>query len=535
MAAKKTRKGNAVPHLRKKGIARTGGSPGEEAVPHLRKKGTTKQLIVDGEPFIMLAGELHNSSASSLEYMVPIWPRLAGLNLNTVLATASWELVEPAEGRFEFDLIDGLIEAARRHGLKLVLLWFGTWKNAVSTYAPAWVKRDLARFERAQCRPGQDSGAISCLSQAACRADSRAFAALMRHIRKVDGRRHTVLMVQVENETGLLGAARDHCPLAEEQFRRPVPAGLGRRLEARADALMPDLRRCWRAAGCRTEGTWPEVFGEAADEVFMAWHVAKFVDCVAAAGKAEYAIPMYANAWLVGHDGQEPGRYPSGGPVARMMDVWQAAAPQIDLLAPDIYRDDFAAVCAEYARSDNPLMIPEAHRDDRSAATVFLALGRHDAMCFAPFGIDSVTAEHPLGRSYKLLGGMIPILARYQGTGQMVGVLQEGGNTPQELDLGGYLLTVEFPQPPGKGSGPGAGIIIMTDPGQYIVAGKDLRIRFRARPGAAANVEFLWLEEGRFEDGKWRPLRRLNGDEFYGGLILGPEPAARIARLYSYA
>ncbi len=86
---------------------------GDGGLPHLRKQGEATQIVVDGQPFVMLAGELHNSSSSSLDYLAPIWPRLTALRLNTVIASISWELVEPEEGRFDFRLVDGIIEAAR--------------------------------------------------------------------------------------------------------------------------------------------------------------------------------------------------------------------------------------------------------------------------------------------------------------------------------------------------------------------------------------------------------------------------------------
>jgi lysophospholipase L1-like esterase len=78
-------------------------------LPHLRKQGVATQLIVDDKPFLVLAGELGKSTSSNLEYMRPIWPKLAALKLNTVLVPVYWELVEPTEGKFDFTLVDGLV------------------------------------------------------------------------------------------------------------------------------------------------------------------------------------------------------------------------------------------------------------------------------------------------------------------------------------------------------------------------------------------------------------------------------------------
>jgi beta-galactosidase GanA len=383
-------------------------------IPQLKRSENFVQLLVEGKPFIILGGETHNSSTSSPRYMEEkVWERVLALHCNTVLTPVSWELVEPREGRFDFRLVDSLIKTARKRKLRLVLLWFGAWKNTRSNYAPSWVKQDLKRFERAQVIPGKNSDTISCLSESACTVESRAFAALMRHLHRFDGARHTVLMIQVENEVGLSGTARDHSPLAESCFRESVPTKLMAYLQSHRNVLDPTLRETWETSGDRSSGTWTEVFGRGADEIFMAWHIARYVDRVAQAGRSAYPLPMYVNAWLRQHAGQSPGAYPSGGPVAPVMDIWRCAAPSL-ILAPDMdEQNDFAAVCAEYTRGGHPLVIPEARRDERAAAHVFYAVGQHHALCFSPFGIEDVGADSLLADSYHILANMMPILTRY--------------------------------------------------------------------------------------------------------------------------
>jgi hypothetical protein len=353
----------------------------------------------------------------------------------------------------------------------------------------------------------------------------------MAHLRESDGTQHTVPMVQVENETGLLGSARDHCPLAEEAFRESVPEGFMRTLGERRDALHPYLRWLWSTSRRRESGSWRAVFGEGADEVFMAWHIGQFVERVARAGQAEYPLPMFVNAWLVKHGAQKPGEYPSGGPVSRMIDVWRSAAPSIACLAPDIYLPDFAAVCADYAREGNPLFIPEARRTEVAAANAFYAIGQHDAIGFAPFGIDSMAADDLLAESYAVLGGLMPVITDHHGTGQMIGVLQDKEGTV-ERKLGAYRLRVHFSQPREEGRAPGGGLIIALDDHEFLVAGLGFSVEFLPGPDTAANVDFLSLEEGTFEEGTWAPGRRLNGDEYR--LVLGDRPSLRRARLYTY-
>jgi hypothetical protein len=499
--------------------------------PHLERRGTSYRFLVDGKPFVMLAGELHNSSASSLAYVEPIWDRMVDLHLNTVIAPLYWELVEPEEGQFDLSLVDGLIEGARAHGLRLVLLWFASWKNAASSYVPGWVKTDVRRFPRMQGVPGQNGNALTCLSEASREADARAFRAVMRRVGEVDAGQHTVLAVQVENEPGVLGSSRDRCTLAEQAFAGPVPEDLLGYLERHRGGLVPSLRRAWEGAGAREDGTWTEVFGSAADEVFMAWHIGRYVDRVAAAGKAAYDIPMVANAWLVQHERQVPGQYPSGGPVHTMLDVWKASAPHIDILAPDIYRPDFCSVCAAYTRADNPLFIPEARRDERAASACLYALAQHDALCYAPFGVDGLDASHPLAESYALLGHMMPLIVERQGTGRMAGVFQEQDTQEWSISLGGYHLRVRTTRALPPGTVPGGAMILELDDGEFAIAGRGLTVQVSTAPAALPDVEFLWLETGTYVQGEWVPGRRLNGDETNHGRTVKLGEALTVCRV----
>lgn len=525
------------------------------ALPQIRQNGAVKQLYVENQPFIMLAGELHNSSASSIEYMKPIWDKLAAMHLNTVIGTVSWELMEPEEGKFDFSLVDDQIRNARQRNMKLVLIWFATWKNAGSSYVPRWVKADRKRFPPMvlKVRSGQTmsarlaafmdregSGPLSPLGEETLKADAKAFRALMRHIKEVDPQ-HTVIMMQVQNEAGSLGDSRDRSPLAEAAWAKPVPADLMNHFAKHKDELLPEMREVWGRNGFKNSGTWAEVFGsdEWADEVFMAYQVGRFIGEVAKAGKAELNIPMFANAWLGPQPGQDlPGQYPSGGPVARVIDVYRAAAPLIDLIAPDIYVEDFKGTCALYARSGNPLFIPEA-RDQ--VGNLFWALGRHAAWGWSPFGVEDLKPEGQVAQAYKILSEMLPQLAGWQAAGKVTAILAiEGEKDSQSVSLGGYKISLGrgsaqiFAQPAAAAK-PGAelpgnvsldsrampndmrrfALVVNTAPDEFLFVGANAEPAFEVDSPGPPRVAVSARDEGRYEKGQWVQGRRLNGDEVF--------------------
>ncbi|MEO8414588.1 MAG: beta-galactosidase, partial [Ginsengibacter sp.] len=362
-------------------------------LPEIRQNGAVKQMFVNGKPFIMLAGELHNSSASSIEYMKPVWDNMAAMHLNTVVSAVSWELLEPEEGKFNFDLVDSQIDEARKRKIRLVIIWFASWKNGGSNYVPMWVKTNPQRFpvqvskpvtsgKGSMFRESDRTMPLSPLGEASMNAEAKAFRVLMHHIKEVD-HQHTVIMMQVDNEMGLLADSRDRSKLADAAWLKPVPAQLMNYFTKNKATLLPEMQEVWGRNGFKFTGTWAEVFGsdEWAEEVFMAWHYSVYINKVIVEGKAELNIPMYVNAWLGPQPGAVlPGEWPSGGPVARVMDVWHAGAPANDLLAPDIYVPDFKEVLAEYSRSGNPLWIPEA-RDE--VGNLFWAIGHHAALGWA--------------------------------------------------------------------------------------------------------------------------------------------------------
>jgi beta-galactosidase GanA len=510
-------------------------------------------LIVKGQPMLILGGELGNSSASSAQYMAPHWARLRQMHLNTVLAPVSWELIEPTEGQFRWDSVDALIKAARANDLKLVVLWFGAWKNSMSTYVPAWVKRNQERFPRAQLPNGQSVEILSAFSAATRAADAHAFAALMDHLKRTDDKENTVLMVQVENEIGMLPVARDYSAEATRLFGEPVPEALMAALTARGTSLEPELRQLWEEHGAKRAGTWTEVFGdgEAAAEVFTAWSYARFVEALVTSGKAAYALPMYANVAL-NRPNKAPGEYPSGGPLPHLLDVWKAGAPSLDFLAPDIYFPNFVDLATRYRRADNPLFIPEANNADKTEvpANAFYAFGKLDALGFGPFAIDSSDAQPPkdLVAAYAVLEQLSPQILASQGLGKMSGfrprVLFDETvmDMPITETIGPYQFTVTFvdtqsPRAQQQTASHG-GLIIQVGPEDYLIAGRGMIVTVRPVDAGPplAGIDSAW--EGTFDaHGTWVPGRLLNGDQTHQGRHIRLAPSTfqiQRVRFYRY-
>lgn len=482
-------------------------------IPHLTKKGNASQLIVDGKPYLILGGELRNSTTSNLNYLRPVWPRLAKANLNTVLAAVSWEQLEPKEGQYDFTLVDGLIDQARANKMHLVLLWFGSWKNTVSTYVPAWVKEDFTRFPRIKNANGSGQERLSTFSDANCKADEKAFQNLMSHLKVKDGSLHTVIMIQVENEVGMYPNRRDLSPEADKIFNEPVPSGLINYMTSNSTTLSPALKKAWTDAGSKTAGNWETIFGKGklTEDFFQSWSFAVYINKVAAAGKKVYPLPMFVNTAL---------NDVSGGPQDKVMDIWKAVAPNIDLLTPDVYYPQFAAYANRYHRDDNALFIPEARLDKLAGGKALYAIGQHDALGFSPFAIDGndTIANHPLAKSYKVLAQLSPYILQNQGSAKIGGILLDTITPKQELRIGNYLLTATIVK---KKSGPSPesayGIVIATGENSFIIAGCNLFMVFKPTNAGPQQAGLKKVSEGSFVNGTWQESRRLNGDDIDDG------------------
>lgn len=496
------------------------------SVPCIIKQGNSFQLFVDNKPYLILGGELGNSSASSSAYMKPVWPKLKAMHLNTLIAPVYWELMEPAEGKFDFVLVDDLIKNARVNKMKLVLLWFGSWKNSMSCYAPSWVKTDQKRFPRIQDRSGIKQEILDPLSKNNLEADKRAYVQLLRHLKTIDAKTHTVIMMQVENEIGMLPDARNYGQLANADFEGAVTEKLLTYLKNNRSSLLPEIDSVWKENGSKTYGTWSQVFGKGltADEIFMAWHFANYVNEITIAGKNIYNLPVYLNAAL-NRKGAKPGEYPSAGPLPHVMDIWKAGAPAVDILAPDFYNPDFKHWCDLYTRLPNPLFIPEIRFEQGIDAKAFFAFGNYNCLSFSPFSIESTNnpQEEPIGKAYKILRQMTPLLTKYQSTADVKGFLIDKSSSAQQVTLGNYVLKITHDYKLGwspeakKEVWPEAGVIIVkVSPNEYFIAGTGAVITFETiDPEKKAG--FISVDEGSFVNDKWITQRRLNGDQDHQG------------------
>ncbi|MFF1252307.1 DUF5597 domain-containing protein [Pseudarthrobacter sp. NPDC058329] len=517
--------------------------------PRLEHHDAHTRLIVDGKPFLCLGGELHNSSSSDRQYMAEVWEKISGSGANSVIATVAWDQVEPEEGTFDFSVVDGILEDARAAGLRLILIWFGAFKNASSTYAPTWVRADRTRFPRADRGPepmetpfsykgSMPRPTLSVFSDELFVADRTAYCRFMAHLAEVD-RQHTVIMVQVENEVGLLGVGRDRSAAARAAWESPVPVPLRKALANNADAFDPTVSTVLQPV-IASEASWAHHFGDGspvADEAFMAWAFATYVGGLAAAGKEILELPVFANAWVGPQPGQDlPGNYPSGGPTARMIPVWQTAAPAIDFLAPDIYVPNSAEIMSQYASVGNPLFIPEARF---RAGDAFLSVGRFGALGYQVFGLEDGRPGNQYGLTCRAILALTDQIVEGQRDERIFGFALEQDEDLVTTTLGGISITVRNsaklyrsmlldagvvlpppPELPGEtegaahghtpGDGRPFGLILETGPLEFLVVGQGALFDFHK---ADSELELDSVRELRLTQDGWRDGRLLNGDE----------------------
>ncbi|WP_246074135.1 GH35 family beta-galactosidase [Flavobacterium daemonense] len=499
----------------------------QEKFPNLQKKGNKTQLIVNGKPFIIRGGELGNSSATSMESMEPIWPKLTDMNLNTVLTPIYWELIEQEEGKFDFSLVDDLILRARKENLKLVFLWFGSWKNSMSSHAPTWVKLNQKKYPRIKDDKNKSHEILTPFSENNLMADVNAFQKLMKHIKDFDQKEQTVIMIQVENEIGMLPTARDYCPMANAAFQKEVPSEFLKYLQQNKEKLVPEFLEIWKKNGFKTKGNWEQVFGKGiqTDEIFMAWYFSEFANKVARAGKEAYALPMFVNAALNAPE-KKPGEYPSAGPLPHLMDVWKAAGTAIDFLSPDFYNPNFKHWNDLFTSQGDPLFIPEHRFDNTAPFKGLYAIGHYEAIGFSPFSIESVAdaKKEPLGKIYELVKQLTPIIEANKGQGKIDGVLLDKENQLQIIQMGNYEFTFKHDYTLNWSDGAKAevwpmtsAIVIEIAPDEFYISGSGIVVTFKPLKNKELNAGILKTDQGIFENGVWKTIRHFNGDQTHQG------------------
>lgn len=516
-------------------------------LPRIDRVGSKHMMVVDGQPFLMLGAQAHNSSNYPSQLPM-VWPVIRQMGANTLEIPVAWEQIEPVEGRFDFSYLDTLLAQARQNDVRLVLLWFATWKNTGPSYAPEWVKTNTARFPRMRKANGTSHYVLTPYSRSNLEADKKAFVRLMQHLAQVD-QQNTVIMVQPENEMGSYGLTRDHSPEARRLFAGQVPAALTRGLN-------------------KTPGTWTQVFGEFDEQAFTSWHMARYTDEIAAAGKAAKRLPMYVNASLGdAFDAKNSIGSATGGPQWNMIDVWKVGAPNIDLLAPDIYQKDQKAVVAfldHYTRPDNALLVPEIGNDPAFARFLWPTLGK-GGIGFAPFGMDGTGySNYPLGAKtldaetieafgskYRTLNPIQSVWARLAANHPTWGAAKGSDAAAQSQVMGRWKVGAEFEQwefgepewlskdagpHPLKGKPTGGLAVIQLSADEFLLVGSDVRARFGlANPAPGENTQLLRVEEGTFDaQGRWVMSRVFNGDQSDYGINITSQPRLFKLRLGSY-
>lgn len=501
----------------------------------------------EGEPALLVGGQVFNSASSSPKAIADSFAHVRRVGSNVVLSPVSWALSEPVEGAFDFALVDVMLAEARKNELRLVLLWFGAFKNAASTYSPTWVRSNPARFPRVVVEPkGMQAftyeGAtakpvLSAFSPELREADAKAFEALIRHLVEADpdGR---VAMVQVENESGLLSDSRDRNELAEAAWAGPVPRELIAHVRATPDGGT-SARRLWEASGSADGGSWSQVFGDtpAAEEVFMAWTIAGYVEHLARRGRAIADIVMYANAWLGPQPGQDtPGQWPSGGPASTVLDVWRAAAPSLAFLGPDVYVQDADAAMKQYATGIQPFFVPECRL---SAGELVRAIGTYGAFGWSAYGLDAANPDAQVAATLAFVSALEDEITQAQLRGTISAVVIEPGVEVETrhvdgtditargalalfqkmlLDAGVHVPDTQLQVPDETAAGAQVthhgdtrpfGLIVGTGDG-FLIIGRELMLDFFA---ADARVEIDSVVELLLDGARVVPGRVLNGDE----------------------
>ena len=514
------------------------------SIPYLESDKGGKYFVVHDKPFLPLGGELHNSSGADLRYMEEVvWPALRKIGGNFYLVPAYWEYLEPEEGVYNFDLVDGLIYQARREGVKLGLLWFGTWKNGASDYVPLWLKKAHRRYFLARDEKGIPLKSVSPFCTEVRDLDAKAFSVLMKHLKEFDGNENTVITVQVENEVGIWMHDRDFCEQSNIAFAQEIPQEVAKLFGV--------------------SGTWEQAFKTDACHQFEAYYYAQYIEAIAAAGKKEYPLPLYTNCVA-----SMSGFNPAGGPDHTVYKMWRAFAPDIDIFSPDIYEPLFKEICQAFVHEDNPLFIPETNTGMDTAAKLIYAMGGCNCIGFNPFGCEDFFEDYPhipdldwanngfpnhfvpgagerLRMAYQWIWALWPQIRKAHEEGKIHSFCQQGG-FEERFNIQNYRVQARYgktgfgPMVPPSGEMSqrphepiGAGFIIEQAAGEFLVFGTNFTLNFGPAKGSTETIFVMDKRELCLEDGTVRIGRSLNGDE-RNRTGIGLTPAAILLKLDSH-
>lgn len=514
---------------------------------------------IAGKPFFPVGVQAHNNSGYSMSQLEPVWKVCQLLNANSCAIAVAWERIEPVEGRFDLEIVRQIVRACRERSLKLVILWFGAWKNGHMKYVPRWVKTDHVRFPRVRTHDGYEIANLSSFGGDTLELDRRAFCKLMEALAEEDPNRETLLAVQVQNELGIVGrSVRDYGPEAQKAYESPVPHELVERMKA---APKEEITHAWVECGCRDFGTWGELFGRRGDEALQAWSMARYVDALAAAGKEILPVPMYTNAWLDKQGFDTPGiTYPSGGAVVCNLAIWKWFAPHLDMLCPDMYMGDqrhYQMIASAYARPDNPLYIPETGCGMPSAMGAFRAIAENGLTGVHFFGAESVLQmdgtlhpdAKPMAEDFQCLRAVEPLLLSLRGSGRIQAAIQEEFAAEQQMHFDGWEVLARFGAYPRGGdyqhkrgeptTERGRALVMQTGENEFVACGVGVSLAFRRRPPLDQLqtpqkdwqhehfMDYLLVEDGHFTpDGAWEPIYLRNGDDTDFGVYLFPNNGA---------
>jgi hypothetical protein len=501
-------------------------------IPKVVNKNGHYSLYVDGEPYFIFGAQAHNSSTWESE-LPEVWETIDKINANTLEIPVYWEQIEAQQGEYDFSIVQLLLDQARENDKRLILLWFATWKNGSNHYMPQWMKLQPEKYPNIYSKDGKEIDSPSPHAKTTMEADAKAFSALMQYLKKYDSE-HTVIMVQVQNEPGSWWSVRDYSETAQKIFNQSVPEAL----------LKPEvLNELHIPAG--TTGSWEEVFGNRADEYFQAWSIARYIEYIAAAGKAVNPLPLYVNAALRDPFSNPPAtNYESGGPTDNVIPIWKVAAPSLDLLAPDIYLQgskNILKVIDLYTRKDNALMVPEIGTSYENIKYLYKLLEK--GIGYAPFGIDNGDDEYfnkynkLLGQEYKLLVPMMQELIEWRSEGRIYSCVQSEKHIIEDVDLENWNAHLIFGEmqrmapeqvvdEPSARAPMGKALIMKLSDNEFLVSATNCRFTFvPTGKNVGKTWQYLQVEEGYFQNGKFNALRILNGDETdWGGPYIGETP-----------